>query len=783
MALIKVKDGKKYIIAEKNITDHNELKGRDSYGCHPIDAIRGLPEKLTKLKEKDAELEEVVNLLTTDSESNTLDISTIKTSLKEAHNKVDDVRQKAQQINIVENNDSTFTFTNYGNADSKTIQSGFLPDKDTLDLNDNKKLVLNKIYSDSTLFGNGIKENPLSVNIDSTTISKNSNGSLYAEALKLADDTILTGDHINNELSELNKDIGDLTIQLNKDHQELKTKNTEQDEAIKKLENKALGVGGYLTAYNFKKATPTQTELTNYAIQQLGVSEQTQIPDQTRVKNLFDNVVWILNNHSINGSAVFNWINDGKDTIGLATEDTAGLVKSSSGDYQGLVDVNGHITINNLSEYISDNDTKINIINTKLDDVALLGEPNIFTELNTFNQESIFNANIGVDNHDINIDNGFISLTDEQKDIVTKYAADSINVNENNETVAHILTLPKETGTLVTSNTINLKNSSIKNIDTPQQKEETWLTSDADSIISMTHENETTNTSVSVQKGFAEISSLGVGQDTDNSSVSVTSNSIILTSAEAKTFDAKNTTLAITPDGAKLNNENIITETDFEKKLDKVETPSSFVKVYGVQKDGSQTLVNIEEELNTTSTNPVQNKVIKSALDDKLNILGVDEVNRVYVRKQDGLDSSLPFVYTAEADSIVYRNASGQTQVETPTQDEDATNKKYVDDALSKKQDTLTAGERIVITNNTIKAVTNYIDLSGEDGTLSDDQYVMLQNDDMVVIRRSGIIYRLNSKPLNGSGDYVFISDFYDTGEIKSYRPYAIVLKQDKTWK
>ena len=60
MAIIKVINGKKHIVAN-NITKHNQLEDRTDYGCHPIRAIRDLPEKLTQLKDKDAELEEQIN--------------------------------------------------------------------------------------------------------------------------------------------------------------------------------------------------------------------------------------------------------------------------------------------------------------------------------------------------------------------------------------------------------------------------------------------------------------------------------------------------------------------------------------------------------------------------------------------------------------------------------------------------------------------------------------------------------------------------------------------------
>ena len=64
MAIIKVINGKKHVIAN-NIIKHNQLEDRTDYGCHPIRAIRDLPEKLTQLKDKDAELQAMIEGLDT----------------------------------------------------------------------------------------------------------------------------------------------------------------------------------------------------------------------------------------------------------------------------------------------------------------------------------------------------------------------------------------------------------------------------------------------------------------------------------------------------------------------------------------------------------------------------------------------------------------------------------------------------------------------------------------------------------------------------------------------
>lgn len=57
---------------------------------------------------------------------------------------------------------------------------------------------------------------------------------------------------------------------------------------------------------------------------------------------------------------------------------------------------------------------------------------------------------------------------------------------------------------------------------------------------------------------------------------------------------------------------------------------------------------------------------------------------------------------SAIANSIAQRNEQGQILTATPTQDGMAANKKYVDDATKTKQDTLSAGVGIEITNNVV---------------------------------------------------------------------------------
>lgn len=429
------------------------------------------------------------------------------------------------------------------------------------------------------------------------------------------------------------------------------------------------------------------------------------------------------------------------------------------------------ITYSNATSKLDANDVQsaIDEVLTKLgktindlgESVAYLDEQNDFTAPNNFNAETNFNADVFVTNSDVDIHNGMLDITDstDGKDIVTRYNAEKITINENNENTTHTLTFPKETGTFVTSNKFDTKHSVVKNRDVDNQKEDTWFTDDADATLSMTQENTTTSSSVSVQKGYAEMSAFDFGEVTNNSRVSVTSDLVSIVSADATTPDAKTTLFTVGPENVQINGKEVITETELEKKLDKVETPSSFVKLYGIQKDGSQTLVNVDEQTNANSTNPVQNKVVTNALKDKLNVFAPGESNRVYVRKENNLDSSLPYTYTAEGDSIVYRNAYGRTQVENPSQPKDAVNKEYAD------------------------SLQRYISLTGESGILEDDQYDTVKEYDNLIIQRAGIDFRRSAYPTNGQGDYVFTSTYYaKPNGTEEFDAYIITIKQDKTW-
>jgi hypothetical protein len=78
------------------------------------------------------------------------------------------------------------------------------------------------------------------------------------------------------------------------------------------------GVGGYLTAHDFGAAAPDQQDFTGYALEQIGITEPLDVFNGTRVKNTFDNHVWVLANTPDTEPPVFLWMDDGEDVVDVA---------------------------------------------------------------------------------------------------------------------------------------------------------------------------------------------------------------------------------------------------------------------------------------------------------------------------------------------------------------------------------------------------------------------------------------------------------------------------------
>lgn len=456
MSIIKKVDGKEIDFTKQPIIEHNKLEGRDNYGAHSISAIRKLPEKLSNLKKRLEDLESVAS------------VSADFVKEQDRINKRE-IEEKAKQINIStsEENENELLFTNY-DGNTTTFRSGHEVDDKSIELKD-EKLTVKRIYTTSNLEGLGTEESPLNVKIDNNTIIETDSGiqstSLLTNTDTISGQSIMDNfNSINNNITQLDDDITGLEttftseiVNLEDQITNINTKDANQDVKITNLESLTKGNGGYLNAAELGENV-TQDTLTNYALQEIGIEDKLKIFNSTRVKNLTDNHLWVLTNTPDSDPAVFEWSDQGIDTVSIATVDTLGIVKSSNNDLEGNIDDLGKITINGLSEKLEsleDEDISLQLsisslnesinnsisemltnINASLETKASTSESNNFTSTNTFNEETLFNE---VVEHyaDVNITDAVVKISDTAENIVTQYAADEI-VIEKNETINNI---------------------------------------------------------------------------------------------------------------------------------------------------------------------------------------------------------------------------------------------------------------------------------------------------------------------------------------------------------
>jgi len=112
------------------------------------------------------------------------------------------------------------------------------------------------------------------------------------------------------------------------------------------------GRGGYLTAFDFGTATPTQQQLTDYALGQIGQTDRTLIWDNTHVKNMFNGHVWVLNNTPETDPPVFEWVDDGLDSVSIGNnDDIAGIVKGGREFDSVYIDALGRMRVPGLRTF------------------------------------------------------------------------------------------------------------------------------------------------------------------------------------------------------------------------------------------------------------------------------------------------------------------------------------------------------------------------------------------------------------------------------------------------
>jgi hypothetical protein len=119
--------------------------------------------------------------------------------------------------------------------------------------------------------------------------------------------------------------------------------------------NAMKGRGGYLMAHDFGTATPSQAELNAYALTQIHSDDPNDIWNGTHVKNIYvdpatidvehpngipNNHVWALTNTPDTVPPIFEWVDDGFDSVSVSGENLLGLVTGSPASEEGGVQVN-----------------------------------------------------------------------------------------------------------------------------------------------------------------------------------------------------------------------------------------------------------------------------------------------------------------------------------------------------------------------------------------------------------------------------------------------------------
>lgn len=272
---------------------------------------------------------------------------------------------------------------------------------------------------------------------------------------------------------------------------------------------------------------------------------------------------------------------------------------------------------------------------TTVEDFAQLKEQNSFSGLNTFQEDTQFNkglnsdGDVAVTNAVLKVMNNTDNVDGTNKDYVAQYDADKISIEENGTN--YVLNFPKKSGTFATlsdvaGSSVPFNYSEFTTENVLETKEDGWRLNDDTAHISIYHQNTTTQSGLSISKNHIGIQATeeeGVGTNAAVLAMSSDTISMYVTDSDGET----STNLTLQKNSATLNNVAIATVTDLEGKL---------------------------------------------------NVLEQSAVNQVYAKTENG-NEGISFSYSAEGNTIAKRSAAGTLAVETPTQDNDAANKKFVE--------------------------------------------------------------------------------------------------------
>lgn len=439
MAIIKKVDNKNIVLADTPKIDHSQLSGTNSYGAHPISAIRKLPEKLSALKKKDEEHDNQISNINEDIGEINEEIVNLQNKDAELTNNIAEVKRHARQISINYNEENKeVTFTNYDGGTNSFIVPKV--DEDTLTYRDTDHITLKKVYVDEeTISGLGTSESPLEITNkpdELTIITDKNNAQIYAGAIR-DDAGVITPQDIRDTNANTESEIERLDNKIDTTKKQLEEVNSNQQDQIDDLLTRTQGMGGYLNAYDFETATPTQEELTQYAIQDIGnITSQSEIYNGTKVKNLYDNHIWVFNDDP---ELQNPWSDQGTDAIiaDANNDGLHGLVTGSYEDYYGSIDSLGRITINKLEEDLDSINSDLSRAVFIDGDQTITGHKSIDNILSFINND---NVQIDRSNFSINSSGGCGNINASSLNVLTGPPEDFDNGNTNGYRFSYLLT-------------------------------------------------------------------------------------------------------------------------------------------------------------------------------------------------------------------------------------------------------------------------------------------------------------------------------------------------------
>ena len=266
-----------------------------------------------------------------------LDVSTLDKPLEEYNQELSSLKESINKISIkIDNKTNALIFTDSLGRQYITYLPEAQVDGTTIKLNDDHKAYIIDTPDGETLkisniiYKNGVGEDGIPIADPNTGIIEKLSGKIRVEGIYVKDiDSVVSANELYHKLQTIEKNVAD-------------------------LEEYTQGTGGFLDPYNFNVSLSTldndykNSLLNQEAYNQLSGGNPELIPDQTKIKNLFDKHIWIYIQDAN------NWVDDGADSIVQASNDgVLGAVTGSKENLKGYINADGTISINNLKEEFS----------------------------------------------------------------------------------------------------------------------------------------------------------------------------------------------------------------------------------------------------------------------------------------------------------------------------------------------------------------------------------------------------------------------------------------------